>query len=102
MSLLNVVDQTETTSKLQFFLYCRYDQVEADCTDALKLDPTYVKALMRRAAAREELGRLEDARSDLTLTLQLEPHNLQAQRDLARVKSAAVSFDLMFRFKEYF
>lgn len=53
---------------------------------------------MRRAAAREELGRLEDARSDLTLTLQLEPHNLQAQRDLARVKSAAVSFDFMFRF----
>lgn len=86
----------KSMSKLEFCLYCRYDQVEADCTDALKLDPTYVKALMRRAAAREELGRLEDARSDLTLTLQLEPHNLQAQRDLARVKSAAVSFNFLF------
>lgn len=88
----------KSMSRLEFSLYCRYDQVEADCTDALKLDPTYVKALMRRAAAREELGRLEDARSDLTLTLQLEPHNLQAQRDLARVKSAAVSFNFLFGF----
>ena len=32
-----------------------------DCDDALKLQPRFVKALMRRSQAHENLGHLEDA-----------------------------------------
>jgi import receptor subunit TOM70 len=32
-----------------------------DCTDALKIDPKYNRAMMRRATALEKLGRLEDS-----------------------------------------
>lgn len=32
------------------------DKVIEDCTDALRLDPGYIKALNRRATARESLG----------------------------------------------
>lgn len=40
-------------------------QAESDCTEALKLDRTYVKALQRRATARERLGSLRSASADL-------------------------------------
>ncbi|KAJ1912656.1 TOM (translocase of outer membrane) complex component [Tieghemiomyces parasiticus] len=38
----------------------------ADCDAALALDPTYVKALVRRATAHEKLGDLRPAMEDLT------------------------------------
>lgn len=30
-----------------------------DCTDALRLDPSYIKALNRRATAREQMGGID-------------------------------------------
>lgn len=39
----------------------RFDACVADCTAALKVDPAYLKALWRRAAAYERLDRLDDA-----------------------------------------
>uniref|UniRef100_A0A1B6MSF2 RNA polymerase II-associated protein 3 n=1 Tax=Graphocephala atropunctata TaxID=36148 RepID=A0A1B6MSF2_9HEMI len=63
----------------------QYKAAESDCMASLKLDSTYVKAYLRCAAANEALNRHEDARHNLRRALQLEPHNLQAQRDLTRL-----------------
>jgi import receptor subunit TOM70 len=46
--------------------------VVADCDAALKLDPAYIKALKRRAAAREALERDEEAIRDYTAVTLLE------------------------------
>lgn len=43
-----------------------HEKVVADCDSALKLDPSYIKALKRRAAALEALDRDEDAIRDYT------------------------------------
>lgn len=51
----------------------KFTAAEEDCTLSLKLDNTYVKALQRRAAARESLGKLELAKSDLEQVLKYEP-----------------------------
>jgi len=42
------------------------DEVIADCNEALKLDPTYIKALNRRAQASEKKGNLSDSLYDFT------------------------------------
>ncbi|XP_066259569.1 RNA polymerase II-associated protein 3 [Euwallacea similis] len=59
---------------------------EADCTLALRLDSTYVKALQRRASARESLGKFELAISDLQLALSHEPKNTETKAALERVR----------------
>lgn len=51
---------------------------EEDCTLSLRLDGTYVKALQRRAAAREGLGKVLQAAEDWLSVLQLEPKNKEA------------------------
>lgn len=53
-----------------------------DCTLSLHLDDTYVKAYQRRAAARQQLGSLIEARQDLLKIIDLEPKNMQAKKDL--------------------
>ncbi|KDQ12562.1 hypothetical protein BOTBODRAFT_112628 [Botryobasidium botryosum FD-172 SS1] len=44
----------------------QFDMVVKDCDEALKLDPSYVKALNRRGTALESLGRFEEAVRDFT------------------------------------
>ena len=44
----------------------------ADCTRALKLNPRYVKALIRRARALEKSNELETALEDITAACILE------------------------------
>lgn len=44
----------------------RHAEAESDCDHAIAIDPRYVKALNRRAVAREKQGRLEGAFSDFT------------------------------------
>lgn len=36
------------------------DKVVEDCTSALRLDPSYIKALNRRGTAREQLGGIDN------------------------------------------
>ncbi|XP_066152253.1 RNA polymerase II-associated protein 3 isoform X2 [Euwallacea fornicatus] len=59
---------------------------EADCTLALRLDSTYVKALQRRASARESLGKFELAISDLQVALTHEPKNTESKAALERIR----------------
>ena len=40
----------------------RYGDAERDCSLALALDDTYVKAYFRRATARVKLGKLKEAK----------------------------------------
>lgn len=49
----------------------RHADAETDCDAALRVDPLYVKALARRATAREKLGNLEGAITDFTGALLL-------------------------------
>lgn len=65
---------------------CRLHSAEADCTSALQLDPTYVKALQRRAAARDGLKHLQDAITDLKRVLELEPHNTESKKELQKLE----------------
>ncbi|KAF8551079.1 ADP ATP carrier receptor [Imleria badia] len=50
----------------------QHDRVVADCDDALRQDPNYVKALNRRATALESLSRYEEALRDFTAATILE------------------------------
>ena len=38
----------------------KHEEVVRDCTEALRLDPSYIKALNRRGSAREALGNEEN------------------------------------------
>lgn len=57
--------------------------MEQDCTDALTLDPTYVKAYMRRGSARQKLEKYQLALNDYSKALSLEPGNKVAEREVA-------------------
>ncbi|KAF8429982.1 mitochondrial outer membrane translocase receptor TOM70 [Boletus edulis BED1] len=50
----------------------QHERVVADCDDALRQDPSYVKALNRRATALESLNRFEEALRDFTAATILE------------------------------
>lgn len=50
----------------------KYSAVKADCTKALKLNPKYAKALLRRARAMEQCDELETALEDVTAACILE------------------------------
>lgn len=59
----------------------KYAEAAADCDGVLQADGSNVKALLRRAAARQALGdpqQLAGALADLQQVLQLEPHNSDA------------------------
>jgi Meckel syndrome type 1 protein len=60
-------------------------EAEQDCSAALELDSSYIKALHRRGTARRQLGRLLEAAVDFEEALRLEPGNatVQADRDAA-------------------
>lgn len=69
---------------------------ESDCTAAIKLDETYVKAYHRRASARIGLKRYKDAVQDLEKILELEPANKEAAALLKQIQTKIEkSFDPM-------
>jgi len=63
----------------------QYGAAEADCTLALSIDPTYVKALQRRASARTGLGKLSQAVTDYDEVLRLESGNKAAQAERSKL-----------------
>ncbi|RVW84728.1 Tetratricopeptide repeat protein 1 [Vitis vinifera] len=59
-----------------------------ECTKALELNPTYMKALTRRAEAHEKLEHFE-ALADTKKILELDPSNSQARRAIPRLEQLA-------------
>jgi len=70
----------------------RFKEAVADCTKALDIDPNYLKVLIRRASAYEELEMLEEAYEDYKHILQLDPNNFEAQK-CSRLLEAVLSDD---------
>jgi len=63
-----------------------WKEAEEDCTRALRHDPTYEKALFRRAQARDQLGKLEGAEKDYSELLKLDPKNRAARKEIEALK----------------
>lgn len=59
-----------------------WSKAEADCSLALSLDESYVKAYLRRGTARKEMKEYEKAIEDFKHVLLLEPKNKEAQSDI--------------------
>lgn len=53
----------------------QFDKAEADCTEAIRLDPTYIKAISRRAMTRHKRGKYREAAKDYHMAVKLEPSN---------------------------
>lgn len=63
-----------------------YRAAETDCTSALALDSSYVKALHRRGLARKELNQFDEALEDLKRASDIEPNNTAIIRDFNTVR----------------
>ncbi|VVB10969.1 unnamed protein product [Arabis nemorensis] len=67
----------------------KYEETIKECTKALELNPTYTKALVRRAEAHEKLEHFEEAFTDLKKILELDPSNDQARKGIRRLEPLA-------------
>ncbi|CAF2030530.1 hypothetical protein YC2023_087834 [Brassica napus] len=67
----------------------KYEETIKECTKALELNPTYFKALVRRAEAHEKLEHFEEAVADLKKILELDPSNDQARKGIRRLEPLA-------------
>ena len=82
------------------------EDVVEDCSEALELDPRYVKALLRRATAHEKLDDLDSALADLKKVIEIEPTLRQAVRDhdrldkLVKAKHDKLKDEMMGKLKE--
>ncbi|KAL0739222.1 hypothetical protein Bca4012_015432 [Brassica carinata] len=72
-----------------FLKLSKYEETIKECTKALELNPTYAKALFRRAQAHEKLQHFEEAVTDLKKMLELDPSNDQARKGIRRLEPLA-------------
>ncbi|CAK9027272.1 Tetratricopeptide repeat protein 1 (TPR repeat protein 1) [Durusdinium trenchii] len=63
-----------------------YEDVVDDCTDAIELDPRYIKAYMRRAKALEQIDDLDAALEDLNKVVEIDPGFAPGVAEQARVE----------------
>jgi len=61
----------------------KFDETVEDCTEALKIDPKYEKALFRRATAYKQLDKLSEALEDFAKIAELNPKNKEAASECA-------------------
>ncbi|CAN6287875.1 unnamed protein product [Urochloa humidicola] len=64
----------------------KYDEAVKESTKALELNPSYLKALLRRAEAHEKLEHYDEAIADMKKVIELDPSNQQATRSLLRLE----------------
>ncbi|KAK8383931.1 hypothetical protein O3P69_015994 [Scylla paramamosain] len=60
-------------------------QAIRDCSQAIELDESYTKAVLRRATLSQETDQLDDALRDFKRVLELQPSNQQAQEAVRRL-----------------
>ncbi|XP_075316054.1 RNA polymerase II-associated protein 3-like, partial [Odontesthes bonariensis] len=75
-----------TNRATSFFRLKKYAVAESDCNLAIALDSSYYKAYARRGAARFALNRSESALEDYRMVLQLDPGNLEALKEVKKIK----------------
>ena len=63
----------------------QHERARDDCTRCLAIQPSHVKALLRRALPRE-LDAIDDAHDDLEAVLAAQPHNSEALAKMAEIK----------------
>ncbi|NWH16090.1 TOM34 protein, partial [Grus americana] len=79
---------TYTNRALCYLNLKQYKEAVQDCTEALRLDPTNVKALYRRAQALKELKDYKSSIADIKSLLKTEPKNTAALRLLQELNRA--------------
>ncbi|XP_062078512.1 uncharacterized protein LOC133783012 [Humulus lupulus] len=67
----------------------KYEETVKECTKALELNPSYIKALLRRGEAHEKLEHFEEAIADMKKILDLDPSNDQARKSIHRLEPLA-------------
>uniref|UniRef100_A0A0D9XKV6 Uncharacterized protein n=1 Tax=Leersia perrieri TaxID=77586 RepID=A0A0D9XKV6_9ORYZ len=67
----------------------KYDETIKECTKALELNPSYLKALLRRGEAHEKLEHYDEAIADMKKIIELDASNEQAKRSLFRLEPLA-------------
>ncbi|XP_024960280.1 tetratricopeptide repeat protein 1 [Cynara cardunculus var. scolymus] len=67
-----------------------YEDTIKECTKALEINPTYMKALLRRGEAHEKLKNYDEAIADMKKILELDPSNHQAKRTIIRLEPLAI------------
>ncbi|KAL8223113.1 hypothetical protein R6Q57_020512 [Mikania cordata] len=73
-----------------FFKLGKYGDTVKECTKALELNPSYMKALIRRGEAHEKLENYDEAISDMKKILELDPSNYQSRRSIVRLEPLAI------------
>ncbi|KAI6682622.1 hypothetical protein NL676_036503 [Syzygium grande] len=66
-----------------------YEDTIKECNKALELNPTYMKALVRRSEAHEKLENYEEALADNKKILEMDPSNNQAKKAIVRLEPLA-------------
>ena len=61
-------------------------EAEQDCDAALMIEPSYVKARMRRAQARRALANYDGALEDIEVVLEIEPRNAPARKMMSECR----------------
>lgn len=67
----------------------KYEDTIKECNKALELNPTYMKALVRRGEAHEKLENYEEALADNKKILEADPSNNQAKKAILRLEPLA-------------
>ena len=65
--------------------------VVEDCTAALKIQPDYTKALVRRCMAREALGEMHEALEDAKRAKELDPTSREMQQAIPRLEKLSAA-----------
>uniref|UniRef100_A0AAV2IX03 RNA polymerase II-associated protein 3 n=1 Tax=Knipowitschia caucasica TaxID=637954 RepID=A0AAV2IX03_KNICA len=80
-----------TNRATSFFRLKKYAVAESDCNLAIALDSKYVKAYLRRGAARFAQQKYEPALEDYETALKLDPGNIEAQNEVKKIKEVTGS-----------
>ncbi|XP_068647645.1 uncharacterized protein [Aristolochia californica] len=88
-SATEILSICHANSAICYLKLGRYDDTVKEATKALKLNPSYLKALLRRSEAHERLEHFEEAIADMKSILELDPSHDQARTAIRRLEPLA-------------